>query len=276
MSLTRRLLRLLAIVVLTPVLFLLGCQSRLIYFPRTYDEGDLADVKRMGGRQLDFHTKQGRQVAFYLPPRSQSNGVPDRVWLCFAGNGSLALDWLGFIEGWDRSCGWLLIDYPQYGLCEGRPNPTSIRESSGAAMRRLAEELRTTPEELKPRVSVLGHSIGCAAALMAADDLEVKRAVLVSPFTTMTEMGRKVLGWPLCHLNLHPFDNRTHLRSIVSKGARVTIFHSTHDTMIPIAMNRELSAAHASAVTLFEVRGAGHNDIVGIASEQIARAMSGD
>lgn len=274
MSRTRRLLRLLAIILLTPVLFLLGCQSRLIYFPRPYGENDLADLKRMGGRQLDYQTKQGRQVAFYLPPQSPATGVPHRVWLCFAGNGSLALDWLSFVEGWDRSCGYLLIDYPQYGLCEGRPSPATIRKSSIAAAKRLAEDLQTTLEEMKPRIAVLGHSIGCAAALMAADDLGVKRAVLIAPFTTMTEMGRKVLGWPLCHLNLHPFDNRTRLASIVSKGARVTIFHGTEDTMIPIAMSRELSAAHRDTVSLIEVRDAGHNDIVGIASQDIGRAMT--
>lgn len=275
MSLTRRILRLLAIVVLTPVLFLLGCQSRLIYYPRPYDEKDLTDLKRAGGQQLDYRTSLGRQVAFYLPPKSPASGVPHRVWLCFAGNGSLALDWLGFVEDWDRSCGYLLIDYPAYGACEGKPNPSSIRESSIAAAKRLAEELQTTAELLKPKISVLGHSIGCAAALMAADDLDVKRAVLIAPFTTMTEMGRKVLGWPLCHLNLHPFDNRRHLTSIVNKGARITIFHGADDSMIPVAMSRELTAQHPEAVSLSEIRGAGHNDIVSIAAQQIGRAMAG-
>ena len=276
MSLLRRIFRLLAIIVVTPVLFLLGCQSRLIYFPRSYDDHDLADLKRMGGRQLDYRTAQGKQAAFYLPPRSAASSVQYRVWLCFAGNGSLALDWLSFVGNWERSCGYLLIDYPQYGLCEGKPDPSSIRESSVAAVKRLAEEVQTTMDELKPQISVLGHSIGCAAALMAADDLDVRRAVLISPFTTMSEMGRKVLGWPLCLLNQHRFDNRVHLANVVRKGARVTIFHGEDDTMIPIAMSRELTVRHPEAVSLIEIRGAGHNDVVSIAAQQIGRAMTGE
>lgn len=119
----------------------------------------------------------------------------------------------------------------------------------------------------------MGHSIGCAAALMIADDLDVKRAILISPFTTMTEMGRRVLGWPLCHLNLHKFDNRTHLAAVVKKGACVTIFHGTDDDQVPISMSRELTAANSQAVKLIEVSGAGHNDIIGIAETQIAGEM---
>ena len=270
MTVGSRILRMFLIVILTPVLFLLGCQSRLIYYPKPYGERDMAALRKAGGRQLDYRTKQGKQAAFYIPPLTGTKDSTHRIWLCFAGNGSLALDWLFALDGWDRNCGYLLIDYPQYGLCEGEPNPASIRESSLAAVKRLAEDLQVSVEDFKPRLSVIGHSIGSAAALMAADDLDVKRAVLISPFTTMTEMGRRVLGWPLCFLNRHRFDNRTHLAAIVKKGAVVTIFHGLEDDNIPISMSRELAAAHPQAVKLIEVPGAGHNDIIGIAETQIA------
>jgi pimeloyl-ACP methyl ester carboxylesterase len=266
-------LRLIAIIVVTPVVFLLGWQSRLIYYPRPYGERDMAELRKAGGRQLAYRTTQGNQTAFYIPPLTRANDQPYRIWLCFAGNGSVALDWLYSIENWDRSCAYLLVDYPQYGLCEGKPNPTSIRESSLAAVKRLAEELQVSIDDLKPKLSVIGHSIGCAAALMIADDLDLKRAVLISPFTTMTEMGRRILGWPLCHLNRHKFDNRTHLAAIVKKGARVTIFHGTDDHNVPISMSRELAGAHSDAVKLIEVAGAGHNDIMSIAETQIASEM---
>lgn len=270
MSLGRRALRLFFIVITTPVVFLLGWQSRLIYYPRPYAEEDMVELRKAGGRQLDYRTNQGKQAAFYIPPLNGVKDLPRRIWLCFAGNGSLALDWLFALDGWDRSCGYLLIDYPQYGCCEGKPNPPRIRESSAAAVNRLAEELKVSVDDLKPRLLVIGHSIGSAAGLMAADDLDVKRAVLISPFTTMTEMGRRVLGWPLCFLNRHRFDNRTHLAAIVKKGAVVTIFHGLDDDNIPISMSRELAAAHPQAVKLIEVPDAGHNDIIGIAETQIA------
>lgn len=273
MSLPRRIARLVAIGLLTPVVFLLGCQSRLIYYPKPYGKWDMDSLRRAGGRQLDYRTAQGRQAAFYVPPTTDATKMPPRVWLCFAGNGSLALDWLWSLDEWDRTCGYLLIDYPHYGACEGKPSPASIRESSVAAVKRLAEDLHVSVDDLKPRLSVLGHSIGCAAALMAADDLDAKRAVLISPFTTMTDMGRIVLGRPLCWLNLHRFDNRLHLANVVKKGARVTIFHGLDDEAIPISMSRDLAAEHPQSVALIEVPDAGHNDIVSIAARQIAEAM---
>lgn len=273
MSLTRRIARLVAIGLLTPVVFLLGCQSRLIYYPKLYGKGDMDSLRRVGGRQLDYRTAQGRQAAFYVPPATDPAKMPQRVWLCFAGNGSLALDWLWSLDGWDRTCGYLLIDYPHYGACEGKPSPASIGESSVTAVRRLAEHLHVSLDELKPRLSVLGHSIGCAAALMAADDLDSKRAVLISPFTTMTDMGRIVLGRPLCWLNLHRFDNRLHLANMVKKGATVTIFHGTEDEVIPIRMSRELASAQPRSVKLVEVPGADHNFIVSMAATEISDAM---
>lgn len=269
-----RIARVLLIALAIVCLLLIGCQERLIYFPRSYHDRDFAELRKAGGWRLDYRTSQGAQAAFYLPPKNgDAKALPNRIWLCFAGNGSVALDWLFVIDEWDRGAGYLLIDYPRYGACAGKPNPKTIRESSLAAVQTLAGELGATIADLKPRLAVIGHSIGAAAALMAADDLDAKRAVLVSPFTTMTEMGRQVVGWPLCHLNRHRFDNRKHLASIISKGARVTIFHGTADDIVPSRMGRELAAIDPKAIDLVEVPDAGHNDVILIAGSEIAAAM---
>ncbi len=259
------------LLLLLPVLLLLGCQSKIIYFPRAYDAGAQRTWAQQKAERLEYATGQGRQVAFFVPPREST--ATGTIWLCFSGNGSVAQDWLSLLPGWDASFGYLLVDYPGYGDCAGHPNPSSIRESSQAAVVALAAHLKTTPEALRPRLAVLGHSIGCAAGLMAAADQGVKRVVLIAPFTSMTDMGRRVLGWPLCYLNLHRFDNRRHLAAVVKQGARVTIFHGTADEVIPISMSRELAAAHPESVTLHEEAGQDHNFIVGNCAAKIGAAM---
>jgi len=268
----RRLFRMIFLLLLLPVSLLLGCQSRIIYYPQAYHVGNMRTLVKHHGERVEYVTGQGRQVAHYIPARDGSSGT---IWMCFAGNGSVALDWLAMLPEWDASFSYLLVDYPGYGDCAGKPNPKSIRESSKAVVPALAEHLKTTPEALQPRLAVLGHSIGCAAGLMAAEDQGVKRIILISPFTTMTEMGRRVLGWPLCYLNLHRYDNRKHLAAVVKQGARVTIFHGTDDGMIPISMSRELAAAHPGPVTLHEEAGQDHNFIVGNCSAKILAAMLG-
>jgi len=271
----KRLLRLLAVVILTPVIFLLGCQSSLIYHPNPYRAEQETMLCEAKGARVAFTTSQGRQTAFYIPPRTAAAGLPRTIWLCFGGNGSLALDWLHFTGAWDENFACLLVDYPGYGDCEGKPTPGRIRESGKAAFEALARHLQASAADLKPRLAVLGHSLGSAAALMAAEDLDVRRGVLISPFTTMTDMGRIVLGWPLCHLNLHRFDNRRTLRHIAARGgAKFILFHGTADEVIPVGMGRELAAAQPLAVTFHEVPDARHNDILSLVRGRIGQAMA--
>lgn len=275
MPLWKRLLRLIALLLFTPVIFLLSCQARLIYHPASYRPEHETILHSAHGERLRFETSQGRQTAFYIPPRVASAGLPERVWLCFAGNGSLALDWLRETDLWNDRFAYLLVDYPGYGDCEGSPTPARIRESGKAAVAALAQRLHTPLPELHPRLAVLGHSLGAAAALMAADDLDIRRGVLMSPFTTMTEMGRLVLGWPLCHLNQHRFDNRLTLGRVAARpGARLVIFHGAEDEVIPVSMGRELAAAHPKVVTFREVSRGRHNDLLDVIAPEIGWAMA--
>ena len=273
MNWVRRLLRLVGIALLAPVVFLLGCQSRLIYYPRPYGEDHLVQARKAGVVALEYRTGEGKQVVHYVPPALGAATSPRRIWVCFAGNGSLALDWLFMRSSWAAEDACLLVDYPGYGLCEGKPNPARIRASALAAVEALARHQGTSVEDMTPRLDVLGHSIGCAAGLMLAHDLGVQRIVLISPFTSMTEMGRRVLGWPLCYLNLHRFDNRHHLAAVVQKGAKVTVLHGCEDNIIPVEMSRELAAAHPQAVKLSEIPDAGHNDILDFADARIREAL---
>lgn len=273
MSLRKQLLRLAAITILTPVLFLLGCQSRLIYHPAGYRAEYETLLRRAKGVRIPFTTEQGAQTAFYIPPRTGGD-LPQTIWLCFGGNAALALGWLHFTDLWEDDFAYLLVDYPGYGECAGKPDPDSIRDSGKAAFTALAAHLQQPEPDLRGRLAVLGHSLGCAAALMTAEDLDVRRGVLISPFTSMTDMGRIVLGWPLCLLNRHRFDNRRTLRSIATRqGARFHLFHGREDEVIPVAMGRELGAMVPGAVSFREFPEAQHNDILVLHQDEIGRAM---
>lgn len=274
MPLWKRLTRLALIITLTPVLFLLGCQSKLIYHPRPYDSHAARALAARQGHRLEFTTSQGSQVAFYVPPRA-GDAATAPLWLCFAGNGSLALDWLRQIDDWDPRQAFLLVDYPGYGDCAGTPNPRTIRDNATAAVEALARHLGTPREALVARSCFLGHSLGGAAALMAADDLGLTRGVLISTFTTMTDMGRLVVGWPLCLLNRHGFDNQHTLARVAARpGASIVIFHGTNDEVIPTRMGRELARAHPGAVVFHKVPGAQHNTIFHFIAAELAREMT--
>ncbi|GIR89976.1 MAG: hypothetical protein CM15mP88_3450 [Pseudomonadota bacterium] len=63
--------------------------------------------------------------------------------------------------------GFLLIDYPGFGECEGSASPESILASSKAAWEHWQE---LYANQRTPQIGILGHSLGAAAALQLAEN----------------------------------------------------------------------------------------------------------
>jgi pimeloyl-ACP methyl ester carboxylesterase len=265
------LLRIFLAVAMTLVFFLIFFQSKLIYHPRPYSfppaEADPALVL------LPYTTSQGRQQAYYLPP-----GEPPRrrLWVLFGGNGSLALDWVEFLRRRpDPHDGFLMIDYPGYGECRGAASPKAIEESAEAAFAHLAQSLNIEPAALDRNMGVMGLSLGCAAGLNFAVRHPVSQVILLAPFTSMHDMARRTVGWPLCLLLMHNYDNRARVRELAARPRppRMDIFHGDEDRTIPIAMGRELAAIAPRMITFHDVHGAGHNTVVSKAKEEVRGIM---
>jgi hypothetical protein len=109
-------------------------QDRFIYFPSRYSPADLREAKNIGVQELRFMTSQGSQAAFFWRS-NDSETAPQNVWIVFGGNGDVALNWIDLVHDFPGPhTGYLLVDYPGYGICEGRPNPDSILESSENAL----------------------------------------------------------------------------------------------------------------------------------------------
>lgn len=249
---------------------LLICQRWMIYHPRGYDE---ATVKHCRALPLPYTTSQGRQVAWVT---SLGQGLPDRVWLVFCGNGTVALDYDGYFGlGARKGDAMVLVDYPSYGQSEGKPSPESIAESVRALVPAVAARLGMTVDELRPRMRAFGHSLGCAAALIAMETHGIKNGVLVAPFTSMLDMAYHMVGWPLCHVLLHRFDNLATLERLrKAGGVRLRVFHGTADEVIPVAMGRKLAALFPDMIQFEAVTDARHNEIIETDRRDILAAMA--
>lgn len=272
----RRLLRFVFLVAAGLALVLTGCQHRLIYFPRAYSGGEPESFVQNGGQRLDFTTAGGRQSAWLLPPRAPS-AEGGKLWIVCSGNAAVGLD----AEPWCRSLpppftadAFLFIDYPGYGACEGSASPRSIRESLRAAIPLAARQLGIPADQLPQRAIVFGNSLGSAAALMAAEEFHLRRAVLCAPFTSTMEMAAVMLKLPLGFLVHHRFDNRSTIAALQARGGRAIVIHGAEDRVIPPDMGQSLAAAHADAVEFVEVPRAGHNDLFARGHQQIVAALS--
>jgi len=249
-------------------------QHKLIWLPRHYGSDDEPPKTAVA---LDYTTAEGKQCSFYIPPAANPSATPERLWVLFCGNGSLALDWANFVAlAPDRHDGFLLFEYPGYGRCEGSATSANIKESSEQALAQLASYLQMHPADLEPKLNVIGHSIGCASALEFATRHTVQRVILAAPFTSLRDMARRTIGWPLCWMLLHNFDNRARLAELAARPVppRVTIFHGSDDTLIPLQMGKSLAAMFPKMITFHEVPQAGHNTIIEMAEPQIFAAMN--
>jgi uncharacterized protein len=271
--LARIITRLSLIVIAIAVIVLGGCQSRYIYFPRPY-RADLDMVLPETVKRLNFITGEGQQVAFWVPPRT--GGVPRQIWLGHAGNGSLVLDWLPLVLAYPATdVGFLLVDYPGYGNCDGSSTPGRILANSEGAVAALGQHLTMTQEELDARMCAFGHSLGAASTLQYAARHPVQRVVTVAPFTSMADMVDHVLFWPMRWFLWHRFDNQKSLEALATRSPppTVIIIHGTHDEVIPVAMGRQLAEEHPIFVHFYAVPNGNHN---GISREIIIDCMMHD
>jgi uncharacterized protein len=247
----------------------------MLYHPRPYGAA-YAQAWPKDGVELNFITFTGKQVAFYLPHGGNSR-LPNRIWVAFCGNGSLALDWTWLIAQ-DRSPGdaFLLIDYPGYGKSAGYATVGSTRVAADNALDALASHLGVREKEIESRLNAIGHSWGSAVALDFATRHPVQRVVLISVFTTLREEAALVVGGPLSHLLIENYDNRACLRELSRRSPppRIAIFHGTNDDIIPIRMGRELAESFPEIVIFHPIEGGDHITVVAKAAPKILGAMN--
>jgi hypothetical protein len=250
-------------------------QRRMIYFPRGYEPAYKQGLPS-AAREIEYRTSSGKQACFYIPPQNKHAQIPESVWIFFGGNASLALDWLDYKDKlFPPSSGILLVDYPGYGLCEGKPKYQTIGESSEAAFQALAAHLNVSPESLEKNLNILGHSLGAATGLQFAQRHPVKKAILLSPFSTLLEMARRTVGRPLCYVLLDRYDNSRVLDQLVSRNQPpvVHIFHGDADNVTPFSMGKKLAERYPGKVDFHPYKGVDHNFIIEAAAGDVYEIM---
>jgi fermentation-respiration switch protein FrsA (DUF1100 family) len=247
-------------------------ESKTLYYPEPYEASTVDAFLQTGGSRLDFKTSQGKQTAWLIAPAKTIK--PERLWVVCCGNAMPSLYIAPFIRETKLSSdAFVLVDYPGYGLCEGKPSPDSIRENVKAATLAAAGPTGIDAAKKPEQLCVFGHSLGCAAALFAVEEFHLKSAVLCSPFTSTHEMAELRYGLAKDAPFHNQFDNRLGLKELQKNRGHAWIIHGSDDQVIPVGMSKTLADEFKDVVQLQVIDGAGHNDIMRIGLKEILSAM---
>lgn len=147
--------------------------------------------------------------------------------------------------------GLLLVNYRGYGTNPGLPSEQGFYADGRAALAHLAARGVAPAQTV-----VMGNSIGSGTAAQMALELSPQALILVSPFTSLTDVAAETMWFlPVRRLLRDRFDNRAKMGDL---RMPVLIQHGTADTLIPAAHAEALAeAARQPTLQLFE--GAGHD-----------------
>eukprot|EP00933_Yihiella_yeosuensis_P076722 TRINITY_DN86641_c0_g1_i1.p1 TRINITY_DN86641_c0_g1~~TRINITY_DN86641_c0_g1_i1.p1 ORF type:complete len:421 (+),score=93.80 TRINITY_DN86641_c0_g1_i1:40-1263(+) len=235
-------------------------QRKLLFLPQP----NIADPAVTGGEIVLLQTDKAgplngaRQAAVYFPPKDAE--AP--VFAFFHGNGD-QIGWTSAYLGQQMQsafgAGFVGIEYPGYGLAEGKPSEESIYEASEQMLRHFAKERGLD----SGRVVLLGHSVGAGVAMeMAARGLGSK-LILLSPFLSVAEMACEIYPFLAPVLRIAPFfvrDQFDNSAKADSLKMPVLVIHGKQDEIVPFSQGKTLSGKVKGA-QLFAVEGVGHNDV---------------
>jgi uncharacterized protein len=190
-----------------------------------------------------------------------------RVVAYFHGNGEDLADSIPMISVLrSLGVGVLAVEYPGYGIAGGSPS----EQGAYAAAESALGWLRTEHGVGADRVILLGQSLGTGVASEMARRGLGARLVLISPFTSILDMGRRMLPFVPAFLVRHRFDTQSKAAAI---ALPVLIIHGTEDEVVPFAMGERLARAFPRA-QFVAIPGGRHNDLLTVHAIEVREALS--
>jgi pimeloyl-ACP methyl ester carboxylesterase len=228
-------------------------QDSLLFFPQPLVGPPPAARPGRPVADLVFPTADGTRVRGWLV----GSGVGRAPLVLYYGGNAEEVSWQAREAGWPADWSLALVNYRGYGGSEGKPSERSLFADALVALDALAGRPDVDPS----RIVLFGRSLGSAVAVHVAAERPVAAVILVSPFESMIEVGRRHYPWlPVGLLLRHPFDARSRVPAI-----RVPLLAivAEQDTIIPPVHSKRLFDAWGGPKRWVAVPRTDHNDVAG-------------
>lgn len=262
-----------------PLVALAMNQDQLIYYPEHYAAGSWtqADLP-VGMDMLSLRTRDQGTVAAVFATALSANGRPDSAarvrptLLYLHGNTAdlrSAINEVKILQGLDMNV--LAVDYAGFGISRRAPSEQGCVEAAEAGY----SALLARPHMAKPRIVIIGHSLGGGVAVELARLEEETRIppqalALISTFTSIADEGHAQYpiypAWMMNAASRTKFDS---IATIAQVHCPIFIAHSRHDELIPYAMSGEMARAAGGPVTRLSFDHVHHGDEFSVGASQV-------
>ncbi len=251
-------------------------QTKLI-FPGAMTQGQAdAVVPELAGTDLSHvDTAEGQIAILFGEPTGKaattsSNERSSRpTVLFFYGNGMCMADAIEIFNDLRRlGNNVVLVDYPGYGMSAGKPSETGVYTAAA-----LAHDFAVQRKGVdRHRIIAMGWSLGAAAAIDVAARERVAGLVILSPFTSMTDMARRTMPiFPTSFILKHRFENETKLAKV---SCPIFIGHGSHDAIIPAEMSDRLAKVAGDKLRANLRLDSDHNDLFDVGGDALIRQIA--
>ena len=161
---------------------------------------------------------------------------------------------LAFTMGRQTQHSVLAVEYPGYGIHQGRPTPQSCVRTGNRVLSYLKRRHPSLP------IVLVGRSIGTGVACQLAKEGNYKAVILISPFSSVEQMAKRMVGGLIASaVASGVFDSEAALSKVKTP---TLLFHGDSDTLIPADHSSILREASASPYCLHTVlQGSTHDDL---------------
>jgi hypothetical protein len=227
-------------------------QDSLLFLPQPYVGAPPAARAGRPVEELEFEARDGVRLRGWLVHRSMPAGRAPLV--VYYGGNAEEVSWQA-TEPWPADWPLALVNYRGYGASEGKPSERDLYADALAVIDALALRPDVDPE----RIVLVGRSLGAGVATHVAAHRPVAGVVLISPYDSMIEVGRRHYPWlPVGLLLKHPFDAQSLAPEI---QAPLLAIAGSRDSIIPTVHSRRLFDAWGGPKRWVELPGADHNDL---------------
>jgi uncharacterized protein len=221
------------------LVLLTGCgavQRKTLFFPTHHSENKGLAHWRTNGKVIGF----SREVS-----------EPANIWLFLHGNGGQAADRIYALPKFSEKDSVFILEYPGFGLREGKPSKASIDRAAVEAYRDLRIKFPGKP------VCVVGESLGSGPACeLAMEPNPPDKIVLVVPFDNLKSVAAGHA--PYFPVGLVLGRTWNNVKSLASYKGPVEIFAAKEDRIIPPKHARKLADSVPQAG--FHLIEGGHNE----------------